>query len=157
MGADSSYKRSLAYLCGYPFQVESEDGQVYTGRAQTSRSKRPRTENVPGSMFWMPLDPEVSVADMDWSDVPPPDIDSNQTARSTHQRTTVAVYSFPQGHGDESSAKYKTTAPELQSKLYRSYICSCEGQSGSPVYAERKKWTARSSTASSAYTWEVGN
>ena len=138
VGADSSYKRSVAYLCGYPFQVESEDGQVYTGRAQTSRPKRPRTENVPGSMFWMPSDPEVSVEDTDWSDVPPPDIDSNQTARSTHQRSTVAVYSFPQGHGNESSAEYKTTAGELQSKLYRYYIDSSEGQSGSPVYVERK-------------------
>ena len=83
-------------------------------------------------MFWMPLDPAVSVEDTDWSDVPPPDIDSNQTARSTHQRSTAAVYPFPQGHGDESSAEYKTTAPELQNKLYRYYIDSSEGQSGSP-------------------------
>ena len=86
----------------------------------------------------MPLDLEVSVEDPYWSDVPPPDIDSNQTARSTHQRSTAAVYSFPQGHCDESSADYKTTAGELQSKLYRYYIDSSEGRSGSPVYVERK-------------------
>ena len=36
------------------------------------------------------------------------------------------------------SPEYKTTAPELQNKLYRYYIDSSAGQSGSPVYVERK-------------------
>ena len=138
VAANSSDRRSLAYLCGYPFQVECQHDKAYKEKVRTSRPKRPRTYQVLGEMFWMPLDPKVSVEDPYWSDGPPPDIDSNQTARSTHQRSTAAVYPFPQGHCNESRAKYKTTAPELQSKLYRYYIDSSEGQSGSPVYVERK-------------------
>ena len=138
VGADSTTKMSLAYLCGYPYQVECEQDEVYTAKVRTSELKSLRTHDVQGSMFWMPSDRAVSVEDTNWSDVPPPDIDSNKTARSTHQRSTAAVYSFPQGHGDESSAVYKTTAPELQSKLYRYYIDSSGGQSGSPVYVERE-------------------
>ena len=138
VGADSLDRRSLAYLCGYPCEVECEQGEVYTTEVQSAAPKSLRTYKVLGSMFWMPLNQKVSVEDPYWSDVPPPDIDSNQTARSTHQRSTAAVYSFPQDHGNESSADYKTTAPELQSKLYRYYIDSSEGQSGSPVYVERK-------------------
>ena len=134
MAADSSHRRSLAYLCGYPYKVERAQGEDLSTKVQTSL----RTEKVIGSMFWMPLDPGVSVEDTEWSDVPPLDIDSNQTARSTHERSTVAVYSFPQGHGNEASATYPTTVPELQSKLYRHYIDSSQGQSGSPVYVERK-------------------
>ena len=138
VAAESTYKRSLAYLCGYPYKVECEQDEACTEKVRTSEPKSLRTYDVRGSMFWMPLDPGVSVEDTEWSDVPPPDIDSNQTARSTHQRSTVAVYSFPQGHGDESSATYPTTVPELQSKLYRYYIDCSDGQSGSPVYVERK-------------------
>ena len=137
MRADSSCSRSLADLCGYPHQVESEYGQVHSGQARTSRPERPRTETVAGSMFWMPLHPQVSVEDTEWSDEHPPDIDSNQEVRSKHQRSTAAVYSFPQGHSNESSEEYQTTTPELKSKLYRYYIDSTQGQSGSPVYLAR--------------------
>ena len=64
--------------------------------------------------------------------------------RSEHERSNAALYSLSESHADEENEKYPTTRVfetikdglqrGLDEVLYRHYIDSSGGQSGSPVY-----------------------
>ena len=67
--------------------------------------------------------------------------ENERKLRSEHERSTAALCSPPQSHADEENENYPTTKVfedgsqrRLDEVLYRHYIDSSGGQSGSPVY-----------------------
>ena len=144
--ADHSQDRSQAYLCGYPFSVECESGGDPYADIDVKPVPQKKQLNimVVGGMIRM-SNRNVVIKKGD-KQAPPKsgETENERKLRSEHERSTAGLYSLPQSHLDEENENYPTTKVfettedgverGLDEVLYRHYIDSSGGQSGSPVY-----------------------
>ncbi|XP_065196912.1 uncharacterized protein LOC135828394 [Sycon ciliatum] len=100
-----------AFLCGFPGEVKKEA--------------------VRGHMYWMPVD-KAKKAEPLLDDI-------GFKKRSGQERETSALFAMPQRHtndGDgDGNNKSSSNQDLVVKRLYRHYIDSSGGQSGSPVYS----------------------
>ena len=119
-----------AYICGYP-------GLVHESVFKTIKPRNyldlPDSEMeagkkvVYGLMMWMP--PTLGKA------ASSPSGEETASERSDRERSTTAAYGMPQHHCNDGSDKKESS--QAENILYRYYIDTSPGQSGSPVYIER--------------------
>eukprot|EP00117_Sycon_ciliatum_P042479 scpid61330/ scgid30899/ len=100
-----------AFLCGFPGEVKKEE--------------------VRGHMYWMPVD-KAKKAEPLLDDI-------GFQKRRGQERETSALFAMPQRHmsDDDGDGNNKSSSNQelVVQRLYRHYIDSSGGQSGSPVYS----------------------
>ena len=120
-----------AYICGYPGLVHKS--VFYNAKPRNypdlpDSKEEPGKKAVYGLMMWMPPTLEKAASNPSEQETP--------SDRSDRERSTTAAYGMPQHHcKDDSDEKDSSQAKD---RLYRYYIDTSPGQSGSPVYLERE-------------------
>ena len=120
-----------AYVCGYPGLVLESvfDNAIPRNYHDLLDSKKePGKKVVYGLMMWMPPTPKKAASS--------PSEQEKPSERSDRERSTTAAYGMPQHHCNDDSDKKESS--QAENILYRYYIDTSPGQSGSPVYIERE-------------------
>ena len=120
-----------AYICGYPGLVHESVFKTIKPRNYLDlpdSEMEPGKKAVYGLMMWMP--PTLGKA------ASSPSGQETTSKRSERERSTTAAYGMPQHHCNDDSDKKESS--QAENILYRYYIDTSPGQSGSPVYIEKE-------------------
>ena len=120
-----------AYICGYPGLVDESVFSKAKPRNYDDlddSKEDPGKKKVYGLMMWMPP--------TEWKAASSPSEQESPRERSDRERSTTAAYRMPQHHCNHDSDKVNSS--QAKDKLYRYYIDTSPGQSGSPVCIERE-------------------
>ena len=120
-----------ANICGYPALVDESVFNTVKPRNYLDlpdSKMEPGKKVVYGLMMWMPPTAGKAASSPSGQETP--------SDRSDRERSTTAAYGMPQHHhNDDSDKKESSQAKDI---LYRYYIDTSGGQSGSPVYIVRE-------------------
>ena len=120
-----------AHICGYPGLIHKsvfDNAKPRNYHDLPDSKKEPGKKLVYGLMMRMP--PTLGKA------ASSPSGQETPSDRSDRERSTTAAYGMPQHHCNDDSDKKESS--QAENILYRYYIDTSPGQSGSPVYIERE-------------------